>query len=63
MKEVIEEGCHEVIALLHDYEAVSNQLGEPMDPDAMEKLLEKQSMLQEKIEAADERIESRKKEI
>ena len=53
VKEVIEEGRHEVIALLHDYEAVSNQLGEPMDPDAMEKLLDKQSMLQEKIEAVD----------
>ncbi|MCZ6799113.1 MAG: energy-dependent translational throttle protein EttA [Nitrospirae bacterium] len=53
VKEVIEEGRHEVIALLHDYEAVSNQLGEPMDPEAMEKLLEKQSMLQEKIEAVD----------
>jgi ATP-binding cassette ChvD family protein len=53
VKENIEEGRQEVIALLQEYETVSNQLGEPMDPDAMEKLLEKQSTLQEKIEAVD----------
>ncbi len=52
VKEVVEEGRHEVINLLHEYEAVSNKLGEEISPDEMEKLLEKQSSLQEKIEAA-----------
>src|SRR5207237_7742176 len=52
VKEVIEEGRKEVIALLREYEAVSNRLGESLSPDEMEKLLEKQGQLQEKIEAA-----------
>ena len=52
VKEVVEEGRKEVIALLREYEAVSNKLGESLSPDEMEKLLEKQSQLQEKIEAA-----------
>jgi len=52
VQEVVEEGRKEVIALLREYEAVSNKLGESLSPDEMEKLLEKQSQLQEKIEAA-----------
>ncbi|MGQ0809897.1 MAG: energy-dependent translational throttle protein EttA [Nitrospiraceae bacterium] len=52
VKEVVEEGRKEVIALMREYEAVSNKLGENISPDDMEKLLEKQSQLQEKIEAA-----------
>jgi ATP-binding cassette ChvD family protein len=50
VKEVVEEGRHEVIAILREYEAISNKLGD-CSPDEMEKLLEKQSALQEKIEA------------
>jgi len=52
VKEVVEEGRKEVIALLREYEAVSNKLGESLSPDEMDTLLEKQSQLQEKIEAA-----------
>ena len=52
VKEVVEEGRHEVIGLLKEYEAVSNTLGENVSPEEMEKLLDKQSQLQEKIEAA-----------
>jgi energy-dependent translational throttle protein EttA len=52
VKEVVEEGRHDLIALLREYESVSNKLGEGLYPDEMEKLLEKQSRLQEKIEAA-----------
>jgi len=52
VKEVVEEGRKEVIALLREYEAVSNKLGESLSPNEMETLLEKQSQLQEKIEAA-----------
>ncbi|WP_447978566.1 energy-dependent translational throttle protein EttA [Candidatus Nitrospira bockiana] len=52
VKEVVEEGRAEVIALLREYEAVSNKLGDPLSPDEMEKLLEKQSRLQDQIEAA-----------
>ncbi len=52
VKAVVEEGRAELIALLQEYEAVSNKLGENISPDEMEKLLEKQSAMQEKIEAA-----------
>ncbi|MDA0739858.1 MAG: energy-dependent translational throttle protein EttA [Nitrospirae bacterium] len=53
VKEVVEEARKELIDMLTEYEAVSNRLGKPMEPDEMEKLLEKQSTLQEKIEAVD----------
>ena len=53
VKEVVEEARKELIDMLAEYEAVSNRLGEPMEPEEMEKLLEKQSTLQEKIEAVD----------
>jgi ATP-binding cassette ChvD family protein len=52
VKEIVEEGRREVVSLLHEYEAVSNKLGENISSGEMEKLLEKQSQLQEKIEAA-----------
>jgi sulfate-transporting ATPase len=51
VKEIVEEGKKELVALLHEYEAVSNRIGEA-DPEEMEKLLDKQAQLQEKIEAA-----------
>ncbi|MCG3768564.1 MAG: Energy-dependent translational throttle protein EttA [Nitrospira sp.] len=50
VKEVVEEGKKELVAMLREYDAVSNKMGEAT-PDEMEKLLEKQSQLQEKIEA------------
>jgi ATP-binding cassette ChvD family protein len=51
VKEIVEEGRRDVIALLREYEAVSARLGESLSPDEMEKLLEKQGQFQEKIEA------------
>lgn len=53
VKEIVEEARKELIDILAEYEAISNKLGEPIEQDEMEKLLEKQSNLQEKIEAAD----------
>ena len=52
VKEVVEEGRADIVALLREYDAVSNRLGDNVSPDEMEKLLNKQSQLQEKIEAA-----------
>jgi energy-dependent translational throttle protein EttA len=51
VKEVVEEGKKELVALLHEYEVVSNKIGDA-DPNEMGKLLDKQAQLQEKIEAA-----------
>jgi ATP-binding cassette ChvD family protein len=51
VKEIVEEGKKELVTMLHEYDAVSNKMGEAT-PDELEKLLEKQAQLQEKIEAA-----------
>jgi sulfate-transporting ATPase len=51
VKEIVEEGKKELVSMLREYDAVSNKMGEA-SPDELEKLLEKQAQLQEKIEAA-----------
>ncbi|HEV8243006.1 MAG TPA: ATP-binding cassette domain-containing protein, partial [Nitrospirales bacterium] len=51
VKEIVEEGRRDVIALLREYETVSAKLGENLSPEEMDKLIEKQGQLQEKIEA------------
>ncbi|MFQ5991410.1 MAG: energy-dependent translational throttle protein EttA [Nitrospiraceae bacterium] len=53
VKEVVQEGRQDLMNLLAEYEQVSNRLGKDVSPEEMEKLIEKQSQLQEKIEAAD----------
>ncbi len=52
VKEVVAEGRQEIVDVLQEYEAVSNKFAEEMTPEEMEQLIEKQSALQEKIEAA-----------
>ena len=52
VKEVVEEGRQELINLLREYEVISGKFAEELTPDEMEKLIEKQGQLQEKIEAA-----------
>jgi sulfate-transporting ATPase len=47
----VEEGVAETRALLTRFEEVSARLGEPLDDDEMEKLLEEQSRLQDRIDA------------
>src|SRR5260221_6941743 len=47
----VEEGVAATRALLDRYNAISDKLGEPLGPEAMEKLLEEQSSVQDKIEA------------
>jgi len=51
--EAVEEGVAETRALLTRFEEISAKLGEPMDDDAMTKLLDEQAQLQDKIDAAD----------
>ena len=47
----VEEGVAETRGLLQRFENISTRLGEPLDSDAMEKLLEQQAGLQDKIDA------------
>ena len=51
VKEVVEEGCSRMMDLLAEFEAVSMKLGEDIDADEMEALLEKQAQMQDEIEA------------
>ncbi|NLH56442.1 MAG: energy-dependent translational throttle protein EttA [Rikenellaceae bacterium] len=53
VKEVVEEGVKDVVALLKEYEEVNAKFAEPMSDDEMTKLIERQGELTEKIEHAD----------
>lgn len=55
VKEVVEEGAGETIALLKEFEEINLKFADPAimdDPDAMNKLIEKQGEVQEKLDAA-----------
>jgi ATP-binding cassette ChvD family protein len=49
--QVIEEAVGDVKGLLDDFNRISDRFAEPLEPDEMEKLLEQQAKVQEKIEA------------
>jgi energy-dependent translational throttle protein EttA len=48
----VEEGVAELKAVLERYDAVNMKLGEDLSPDEMEKVLDEQSKLQDRIDAA-----------
>ncbi len=50
VKEIVQEGTQEVVDLLKEYEAVNAKFMEPMGDDEMNKLIERQGELTEKIE-------------
>src|SRR5690349_14772993 len=59
----VEEAVAETRALLTEYEQLSEQLGEVTDPNKMEKLLDRQANVQDKIEHANAWELDRKVEI
>ncbi|MBS1611800.1 MAG: energy-dependent translational throttle protein EttA [Bacteroidetes bacterium] len=51
--EIVRQGKQEIFDLLDEFNAISEQFSDPeLDPDKMEKLLERQGVLQDKIDAA-----------
>ena len=51
--EIIREGKKEIFDMLDEFNAISEQFNNPdLDPDKMDKLLERQGLLQDKIDAA-----------
>ena len=55
VKEVVEEGVQEIISLLKEFEALNEKFGDPEvleNPDAMDKLIQKQGEIQEKLDAS-----------
>lgn len=53
VREVVEEGAQETIDLLKAYDEINAKFGEEMSAEEMEKLLEKQGEVQERLEALD----------
>ena len=54
VKEIVEEGVKDVVALLKEFEAINEKFADPdimENPDAMEKLITKQGEIQEKLDA------------
>ena len=51
VRQIAEEGLPEAMAALKEYNEISDKLAEPMSDDAMNKLIERQSKVQEKIDA------------
>ncbi len=53
VKEIVEEGVQEIVDLLKEFESINEQFADPAvldSPDAMEKLIEKQGEIQEKLD-------------
>ncbi len=50
VKEVVQEGVGEVMRLLAEYDEINEKFAEPMDDDAMTKLLNRQGTVQEKLD-------------
>lgn len=53
VKAVVEEGLLEVVALVEEYNKISEKFAEPMSDDEMNQLVEHQGVLQEKIDYLD----------
>ncbi len=50
VKEIVQEGVQHIVDVVNAYEEVSNKLAEPMDDDAMMKLVEEQGELLDKMD-------------
>jgi len=53
VKEVVAEAAQETVDLLAEFERINAQFAEPMDDDAMQKLIDRQAAVQEKLDALD----------
>ncbi|MBU8848256.1 MAG: energy-dependent translational throttle protein EttA [Desulfobacterales bacterium] len=53
VRQVVEEGVKETVDLLNEYEKISEEFANPMSDDEMDKLIEKQGKIQEKLDHMD----------
>lgn len=54
VREIVEEGVHETVALLKEFETINEKFADPSimdDADAMDKLIQRQGEVQEKLDA------------
>ncbi|MBI2500452.1 MAG: ATP-binding cassette domain-containing protein, partial [Deltaproteobacteria bacterium] len=50
VKEVVQEGTQEVVDLLREFDEINNSFANPMSEEAMNKLIERQASVQEKLD-------------
>ena len=53
IRQVVEEGVQKTVDLLKEFEEINMKFAEPMDDDAMDKLIDRQGKVQEKLDALD----------
>jgi ATP-binding cassette ChvD family protein len=53
VREVVEEGVQETVDLLKEFEEINMKFAEPMDDDAMNTLIERQGVVQERLDTLD----------
>jgi ATP-binding cassette ChvD family protein len=53
VRQIVEEGVHEIVSALAEYNLINEKFAEPMSDDEMNKLLERQGAVQEKLDAWD----------
>lgn len=53
VREIVEEGVHEIVDALKEYDLINEKFAEPMSDDEMNRLIERQGEVQEKLEAWD----------
>ena len=53
VRQVVEEGVKETVDLMKEFEAINEKFAEPMDDEAMNKLIERQGEVQEQLDALD----------
>ena len=50
VKEIVEEGVQETVDLLNEFNQINEKFAEPMSDDAMQELIERQGVVQEKLD-------------
>ena len=53
VRQIVEEGVSEVVALMHEFNAINEKFAEPMSDEEMNALIERQGMVQDKLDAMD----------
>jgi energy-dependent translational throttle protein EttA len=53
VREIVEQGVQATVDLLNEFNRINEQFAEPMSDEAMDKLIERQSTVQEKLDALD----------
>ena len=53
VREIVEEGAQATVDLINEFNAINEKFAEPMDDDAMQALIDRQGVVQDKLDAID----------